>query len=323
DLLAPSSLMDGYGKEQLLQRIRTIDAGGMTYLSGGWLMGCEQVAGAAGADTLNRVLLLTDGLANQGITEPEELRMHAHQLSLRGVSTSTFGVGEGFNEHLLEGIANRGGGNFYYISRPEEIPGIFHREFSELVTVTAKNVELEFTIPSNVDAQVKGEWTHERGGNRLLVNVGDLLGGRPQEIYLKLLIPPFQEQPEVRIEVRVRGAGADGGALEDAAAFGFTYADQSAVMAAPLQPGVVEPYAAVHLGDVVTEALKLERAGKVDQARQLLDSELSRHIHDLNRSDQVLYQTVANRMKRGMSESDRKEAHFQSYLNKRGKNQDQ
>ena len=55
-----------------------------------------------------RVLLLTDGLANQGITALEELEHHAAELRKRGVSTSTFGVGDRFNEELLQAMAQAG-----------------------------------------------------------------------------------------------------------------------------------------------------------------------------------------------------------------------
>ena len=96
--------------------LRTIDARGMTDLGGGWLRGCEMVASELLDLGVNRTLLLTDGLANQGITTLEELEHHAAQLRKRGVSTSTFGVGDSFNEVLLQAMAQAGGGQFYDIA---------------------------------------------------------------------------------------------------------------------------------------------------------------------------------------------------------------
>ena len=58
------------------------------------------------------------------------------------ISTSTFGVGEGFNEHLLEAMSNQGGGNFYYIDTPKAIPDLFLREFKELAAVTARTIPI-------------------------------------------------------------------------------------------------------------------------------------------------------------------------------------
>ena len=95
--------------------INRLFARNMTDLGGGWMRGCQLIADNIDLEETNRCLLLTDGLANRGITELEELSMHSRELHARGVSTSCFGVGEGFNEHLLEAMANQGGGKFYYI----------------------------------------------------------------------------------------------------------------------------------------------------------------------------------------------------------------
>ncbi|MEJ7695557.1 MAG: hypothetical protein WKF78_02630 [Candidatus Limnocylindrales bacterium] len=78
-----------------------MDARGSTNLSAGWLRGCEQVAERLTQEGVDRVLLLTDGLANVGITDAAELANHAGELRARGVTTTTFGVGNDFDEALL------------------------------------------------------------------------------------------------------------------------------------------------------------------------------------------------------------------------------
>ena len=78
-----------------------------TNLGEGWLRGAEQVAEALADEGVNRCLLLTDGLANVGITDRDELARHAGELRARGVSTTTFGVGEDFDEVLLQAMASR------------------------------------------------------------------------------------------------------------------------------------------------------------------------------------------------------------------------
>jgi Ca-activated chloride channel family protein len=83
----------GRGPSRRDRRLRAVEARGSTNLAEGWLRGCEQVAAHLVAEGVNRCLLLTDGLANVGITAPDELTRHARELKARGVSTSTFGVG--------------------------------------------------------------------------------------------------------------------------------------------------------------------------------------------------------------------------------------
>ena len=101
-VLSGSVPVTGSARSKLKSAIQGLRSGSMTNLSGGWLRGCQEAASTVNEGGLNRVLLLTDGLANVGITDLEELGMHAGQLLVRGVATSTFGVGHGFNEHLLE-----------------------------------------------------------------------------------------------------------------------------------------------------------------------------------------------------------------------------
>ncbi|MEI7990659.1 MAG: VWA domain-containing protein, partial [Chloroflexota bacterium] len=125
DTLASNVKVTSAARQNLRNLIKGLNPGGQTNLSDGWLRGCEHVATAIHAENLSRVLLLTDGLANVGITDMEELGHHAREIHSRGVSTSTFGVGEGYNEHLLEQMANQGGGNFHFIDSPMLIPQIF------------------------------------------------------------------------------------------------------------------------------------------------------------------------------------------------------
>ena len=111
-------------REAIRQNLRQVEARGGTNLSDGWLTGCQQLADisptSAGA-RLQRVILLTDGQANDGITDHTELATHAAALRRRGISTTAMGVGHGFDEVLLSTLVEAGGGNFAYIERA--LPG--------------------------------------------------------------------------------------------------------------------------------------------------------------------------------------------------------
>ena len=98
DVVIESTRASAEARRGAIERLRSVDARGSTNLGEGWLRGCEQVAGHLVERGVNRCLLLTDGLANIGITDPEALASHAAELRARGVSTSTFGVGNDFDE---------------------------------------------------------------------------------------------------------------------------------------------------------------------------------------------------------------------------------
>src|SRR3990172_10729782 len=121
NVLIRSGAADDATKRVAEQRVRRIDPGGNTDLCGGWLRGCEHVGLGLEARRLGRCLLLTDGLANQGITDHPTIVRHASELRKRGVTTSTLGVGRDFDETLLRQMAEAGGGNFYFAERADQL----------------------------------------------------------------------------------------------------------------------------------------------------------------------------------------------------------
>ncbi len=102
---------------------------------------------------VNRCLLLTDGLANVGMTDRDELARHAGELRARGVGTSTFGVGEDFDEVLLQAMASAGGGHFYFIADAATIRDHITSEVGEALDVVARGVTLEVVAPDGVKVE--------------------------------------------------------------------------------------------------------------------------------------------------------------------------
>ena len=123
---------------------------GNTFLSGGWVQGCEFVSSALNDQGLNRVLLLTDGLANVGITNHAQLARMARQQRQQGDSTTTFGVGMGYNEDLLSRMAQEGGGAFYFIDNPNQAAALFKEELQDLYNVVGRNLTVSIETESPV-----------------------------------------------------------------------------------------------------------------------------------------------------------------------------
>ena len=130
-------------KAQLHRQVKTIEARGMTNLSGGMLEGYTQVKNTQQSGFVNRTLLLSDGLANQGITDPQKLQQIAQKkFREQGIALSTFGVGADFNELLMTQLSEYGGANYYFIDQPEKIPEIFAQELEGLLSVVTQNTQL-------------------------------------------------------------------------------------------------------------------------------------------------------------------------------------
>ena len=317
EVLSPNVAVTESIRASLKIAIQSIRSGSATNLSGGWLRGCQEVASAENATGINRVLLLTDGLANVGITDLEELGIHASQLLARGVATSTFGVGYGFNEHLLEHMSNQGGGNFYYIDSPLTISRIFEDEFLELVSVTAKDVKVTLEIPAGVSAQVMGNWRSDLKENQLVLWLGDISASQRRELYLKLLTPPSRDLTAQKIEGVLTAVSEDGTQLSVEASLVLKYADSDAVNAAPQQKELMERFTAVQVADRTTEALILERAGEREKAGRILDQTIAMSAPYMSNEVKQDYENLSRRLREGLDEGTRKSRHQDEYLRKR------
>jgi Ca-activated chloride channel family protein len=320
-VIAHSTKITHGNRFEIKQRISGFQAGNMTDLCDGWLTGCKEAASVAQEGTINRTLLLTDGLANVGQTDPEILAQHAFELYKDAVSTSTFGVGEGFNEHLLEAMANRGGGNFYFIPNPDTIPEIFMREFNGLVGITVRNVEIKLALPPSVAWHVLGGWSAEYIAGHLHIYVGDMLSGKLQDIYLQLQIPSGEQSVDFTIGAKAFGKGVAEQLYDVHAEMVFKYADQPEVDAETVNHEIMERFSAVELADEATEALKLERQGRREEADRRMQGSLGRNQPYVATQTANHYRELSNRMKNGMTEADRKMSHWDVYNIKRKKDQ--
>jgi Ca-activated chloride channel family protein len=136
-------------KAELRRRIEIIAARNMTNLSGGLLAGYEQAESTKADRYVNRVLLLSDGLANQGITDPARLQQIVQEKFRNdGLALSTFGVGADFDEVLMTNLSEYGGANYYFIESPDRIPTIFAEELKGLLAVVGQNVKMEIQLPA-------------------------------------------------------------------------------------------------------------------------------------------------------------------------------
>ncbi len=187
-------------KDLINQRLAAIKASGTTNLSGGWLEGCKLVREGWRQDRLNRVILMSDGLANRGITDPARLVTLAGQRLSEGVSTTTMGLGSDFNEDLLMAMADAGGGAFYFIESPEVTPQIFQEELSGLLNVVGQNlvITLELT-PQVASVQQLNAYPTESADGRVTFRLGDIFGQEIKTLVLELGVPALREIGERQI----------------------------------------------------------------------------------------------------------------------------
>ena len=142
DVVTPLTSVDD--SSRIVRSISGIHAGGMTNLFGGWEKGVEELKGAVTDESLSRVLILSDGCTNKGITNTEEIVGYCTNETDHGITTSTYGLGEGFNEELMIQMANGGGGSSYYGETADDLDEPFSTEFDLLSSLCAKQIFMTF-----------------------------------------------------------------------------------------------------------------------------------------------------------------------------------
>lgn len=274
DVVVASSAATPAARREAESVVRRIEARGTTDLAGGWLAGASQVAEALDEAGTWRCLLLTDGLANVGITDPEELVGHARELAARGIATTTFGVGEDYDEQLLGEMAHAGAGNYYYIESTRQIPDFIASEVGEALQAVARGVRLEVEAPAGVRISCLNDLETSRGRGRLTIEIGTLVSEQVFDAVLKL---EFQRGAQQKQQL-VTGALGDREAVlsDDTGSCSFTCASHEENDLQERDRTVDRAVAAVYAGRARTEALEHNRQGRYAEAQRAMSATASR-----------------------------------------------
>jgi Ca-activated chloride channel family protein len=189
----------------LTTQIQSIQPGGSTNLSGGWLRGRELVARVKREGGVNRIVLLTDGLANVGITDPTQLLGLCRTACVAGLTTTTIGFGADYDEKLLRGMADAGGANTWYIERADQAPDVFAEELEGLLTLCAQTVSVEIRPSDAVTlTAIRHQYpttTLGTGGARL--EIGDIYAREPKSVLVEFFVPALLDDQGDAGDVRV------------------------------------------------------------------------------------------------------------------------
>eukprot|EP00873_Tetraselmis_striata_P014310 jgi/Tetstr1/434574/TSEL_023665.t1 len=222
DEVLPLSRMTAKNKSAVATVLDRVYAGGTTNLSGGLFQGIsQQVLAAANnesgrgqscgedasscfaaASSTRAVFLLTDGLPNCGICKHDKLTSmlssaledarEKHGVQLR---VNTFGFGSDADPELLGKLADVGGGSYYFIESPEEVPDVFGEALGGLLSTNCQNVEVTLTptIGSGVELHLPRSpyKTEALPNGAFKVHVGDLYEEEQKDLVVQLKVPPF------------------------------------------------------------------------------------------------------------------------------------
>jgi len=188
ELLFPIQFLSG--KERAASVVDSLYPTDSTNLWGGLIAGIGQLDKLERKGYINRVILLSDGLANYGITDMGELIKIASNAAEKGIHVTTMGLGVNYDENLLTGLAEYGAGNYYFVESPSQLAGIFDREFGQLASTVAKDPVFTLTLAPGVSVKdVYGYAYETTKDGKVRINLGDFYGGQERNILVKLNAP--------------------------------------------------------------------------------------------------------------------------------------
>ena len=307
-------------KPAMVRSIEGVQARGATALHAGWKEGADQVERHQDVGGLNRVILLSDGQANEGVTDPNVISAECRVRAGNGVSTTTMGLGDDYNEDLMQKMAESGDGNYYFIETPGQLTDIFHTEMKGLMANIGSKVSLGIEPQSAATvSEVHNDMDRNSFGRLMLPN---LCVGMPIQIVLRLNVPALNGEAEV---CRFRLAWDDpktGDRLSMYAGLVMPSAPQAEWEAMPADRLVAEQVAFQNAAKAKKEAVDAYDRGDYVGTRQRIQSEiasLEAHAFGTPQTFQALeaMREIAADLDKNSPSFRRKTLH-QSYQTKRG-----
>lgn len=186
-------------KESIRRGIDRLVPNGNTALFAGVSRGAEELSKFLVAERVNRLVLLSDGLANVGPASPAELEVLGRRLGHQGVSVTTLGLGLDYNEDLMARLAKASDGNHAFVERTEELARFFELEFGELASVVAQDVTVEIDCAEGVrPVRVLGR-PADIVGQRVTARLNQLAGGHEKYVLLEVEVTAGTPAPGVEL----------------------------------------------------------------------------------------------------------------------------
>lgn len=176
-------------KTAVKHAIAAVDAGGSTDLSSGYLRGLQEaqrVAGPTGAT----LLLVSDGHANAGVTDPVQLGQVANRARTKNVTTTTLGFGLGYDERLLAALARGGAGNELFAEEADTAVALISGEVDGLLTQVAQAASLRLTWTDHVAGiSVLNDLPVVGLPDGAMLELGTFYAGETRRLLVKLNVP--------------------------------------------------------------------------------------------------------------------------------------
>lgn len=280
-VLVPATKLND--RDYIYSKIGQIQAGGSTALFAGVSKGAAEVRKFLDKNHVNRVILLSDGLANVGPSSPGDLAELGTSLGREGISVTTIGLGLDYNEDLMMKLAQASDGNHTFAEAPGDLDRAFAREFGDVISVVAQDVDIVIECEDGVrplrvlgrDANIIGQ--------RVVTSMNQLYGDQEKYVFVEVELPQTDGSNQSDFSVATARVNYNDALTRQAAS-----GDARAVVQLTSSTETVEQRTNAPVMALVVEqiavnenkrALELRDAGKLDEAKDVLTSN-SQYLQD-------------------------------------------
>src|SRR5476651_379585 len=270
EVLVPAQRVED--KDALKEKIEGIEADGGTALYAGVKMGADQLQEFFSEKRINRVILLSDGLANVGPSSPRQLRQLGSNLSEKGISVTTIGVGDDYNEDVMAGIAEASDANYYYVQDTEKLPEIFSKELGEMLSVAARDVKIEIFCPDGVKPLGFIGRAEKFEDQKATVNLSQFTTGQDRYLFLRCLVNGDKSEV-ARVSVNYKDELSDGSDQSASGVAKVDFTDDAKLSEKSVNGAVVAQKELMLTAVAKDEAIAQADAGNYLQAATILKAQ--------------------------------------------------
>jgi Ca-activated chloride channel family protein len=273
EVVVPAARL-GERRAEIRRRIERIETGGSTALYGGVETGSQELREFLAKERINRVLLLSDGIANVGPSDNRSIADLGKRIAREGMSVTTLGLGNDYNETLMTALAEASDANYYHIADIETLPEVFKKELGELQSIVAREVIIEIRCPEGVRPIRFLGRPGDLKSQTERVDFATVSSGQKRELYLECVVEEgaFGKVSEIAT-VALRHDGSD----KDQTApvvVGYT---EDTTLAEKTTDRAIRAEAAIFDNAVATEeAIALADQGNAAGSRAVLDSQIAK-----------------------------------------------
>ncbi|MFA6508135.1 MAG: VWA domain-containing protein [Treponemataceae bacterium] len=270
-VLVPSTRVQD--KARFYRAIDEIYAGSSTALFAGVSRGAQEVRRRLSSDRVNRVILLSDGIANVGPDSPAALQELGRGLRREGVSVTTIGLGSGYNEDLMTRLAAAADGNHAFVESPRDLVRVFDAEFRDVLSIAALDIKIEIDCAKGVrPIRIMNREGDIRDG-RVYVNLNQVLASQEKYVLVELELPPSETGRTRDVaSAKIAYRGLDGLSKNVASpVVQASYTADSAIAAKSVKPEVREQVVLQLATEANEEAVRLRDEGKTKDAKKVLE----------------------------------------------------